>query len=89
MTSRNNSNANPIAGKKASLPVKIFRFYRDGFSSMTVGRSLWLLILIKLFIIFFILKIFFFPDILSRDYNNDAERAEAVRNSLLDPARSR
>lgn len=73
----------------APLPVRIVRFYVDGFRQMTVGRSLWLLILIKLFIIFFILKLFFFPDLLSRDYDNDADRADAVRQSMLDPARSR
>ena len=59
------------------------RSYADGFRSMTVGKKLWLLILIKLFIIFFIFKLFFFPDILKRDYDNDTARAEAVRSSLL------
>lgn len=49
---------------------------------MTVGRKLWLLIIIKLFIIFAILKLFFFPNLLQRDYNTDAERADAVRESL-------
>ena len=57
--------------------------YVEGFRQMTVGRKLWLLILVKLFIFFAILKLFFFPDILSRDYDTDAERAEAVRESLL------
>lgn len=64
-------------------PGKVVRFYADGFRNMTVGKKLWLLILIKLFIIFFIFKLFFFPDILKRDYDNDTERAEAVRSSLL------
>ncbi|MDE7475470.1 MAG: DUF4492 domain-containing protein [Duncaniella sp.] len=50
---------------------------------MTLGKKLWMLILIKLFILFFVFKLFFFPDILSRDYDTDAERAEAVRESLL------
>ncbi|HHJ10996.1 MAG TPA: DUF4492 domain-containing protein [Bacteroidetes bacterium] len=29
--------------------IKVFRFYYNGFRSMTVGRNLWLIILIKLF----------------------------------------
>ena len=37
----------------AALPARIYRFYRDGFRSMTVGRYLWVLILVKLFILFF------------------------------------
>jgi len=63
--------------------VRIYRFYRDGFREMTVGRWLWLMIIVKLFILFFIFKLFFFPDILSRDYDNDSQRAEAVRSSLM------
>lgn len=70
--------------EKASLPVRIFRFYRDGFRSMTVGRKLWVIILIKLFILFAIMKLFFFPDILERDYDTDEQRAAAVRSTLID-----
>lgn len=55
---------------------------------MTVGRWLWAVILVKLFILFFVFKLFFFPDTLSRDYSTDAERASAVRGSMLDPSRS-
>jgi len=56
--------------------------YVDGFRSMTVGRKLWLLIIIKLIVIFAILKLFFFPDVLGTNYDTDAERAAAVRESL-------
>lgn len=38
----------------------VWRFYRDGFRSMTWGRTLWLLVLLKLFVIFFVLRLFFF-----------------------------
>jgi hypothetical protein len=64
---------------------KIVSMYVDGFRSMTVGRKLWLLILIKLFIFFAILKLFFFPDILQSTYDNDADRAAAVREALANP----
>ncbi len=73
--------------KRPALPVRIYRFYADGFRSMTVGRKLWLLIIIKLFILFFVFKLFFFPNILSRDYDNDTDRAAAVRENLLDSNR--
>ena len=39
-----------------TLLVRIWTFYRDGFREMTLGRTLWAIILIKLFIMFFILK---------------------------------
>lgn len=70
--------------RRASLPVRIVRFYVDGFRSMTVGRYLWAMILIKLFILFFVFKLLFFPDLLQRDYDTDAERAEAVRKAMID-----
>ena len=65
-----------------SLPRRILALYTDGFRSMTVGRKLWLLIIIKLFIFFAVLKLFFFPDYLGTNYDTDAERAAAVRHAL-------
>lgn len=70
-----------------NIVMRIYRFYRDGFRSMTVGRWLWLMIIVKLFILFFIFKLFFFPNLLSRDYDNDDDRAQAVREALLDDNR--
>ena len=39
-----------------NLLTRIFRFYLDGFRSMTVGRKLWALIIIKLVIFFLVFK---------------------------------
>lgn len=39
--------------------IRVFYFYRDGFREMTWGRVLWAIILIKLFVMFFVLKLFF------------------------------
>ena len=65
--------------------ARIWRFYYDGFRSMTIGRYLWALILVKLAIMFLVLKLFFFPNILERDYSTDEERAQAVRENLISP----
>ena len=73
--------------EKVNPVVRVWRFYRDGFSAMTVVRYLWALILIKLFILFFVFKLFFFPDLLKRDYDNDRDRAQAVRTALTDERR--
>ena len=76
-------NPNSDTGKATrSLPARIFDFYVEGFRSMTVGKTLWLIILIKLFIMFAILKLFFFPNLLNR-FDSDEERAEHVRTELL------
>ena len=60
------------------LPYRIFMFYVDGFRSMTVGKTLWLIIGIKLFIMFAILRLFFFPNFLKSNFDNDSERSEYV-----------
>jgi len=62
---------------------RIIDFYIDGFRNMTVGRSLWILILIKLFLIFVVLKLFFFPDFLNTNFDTDEERARHVRHELM------
>lgn len=78
-----NVSTSPKSLPPASIWRKVWNFYIDGFRSMTIGRSLWVLILIKLFVIFAVLKLFFFPDILSTKYDNDADRANAVRMHLI------
>lgn len=60
--------------------------YVDGFRSMTVGRKLWMLIIAKLVLFFLVLKLFFFPDILSTNFDTDEQRADAVRSALTTPA---
>lgn len=53
---------------------QIWDLYYDGFRSMTLGRTLWAVILVKLFIIFVVLKIFFFPNYLKEHARgNEAE----------------
>ncbi len=64
--------------------IKIYRFYRDGFQSMTLGRTLWALILIKLFIMFFILKLFFFPSFLKG--KSSEEKQDYVGTELIERA---
>lgn len=65
-----------------------YEMYRDGFRSMTIGRYLWAIIIVKLLIMFLVLKLFFFPDILRTRYDDDASRAEAVRDALAPTRKS-
>lgn len=58
---------------------RIVRFYIEGFRGMTLGRTLWCIILIKLFIMFAVLKAFFFPSYLKGDAG---EKSEAVSTEL-------
>lgn len=62
----------------------ILRFYTDGFRDMsTWGRKAWLIILVKLFIMFAVLRLFFFPDFLRSEFENDSQRSEYVRDQII------
>lgn len=61
---------------------RVWNMYADGFRNMTVGRYLWVIILAKLVVLFLVFKLFFFPNLLERDYATDEERAQAVRTHL-------
>ena len=62
---------------RESFVYRVYRFYLEGFRSMTLGRTLWAIILIKLFIMFVILKIFFFPNVLGK-FDTQEERGAYV-----------
>lgn len=47
------------------------------------GRKVWIIIIIKLFIMFAILKIFFFPDLLQKKFETDEQRSEYVMDQLI------
>lgn len=49
------------------------------------GRQMWLIILIKLFIMFAILKVFFFPDFLNSRFKSDQQRSDYVLEILTEP----
>ena len=68
--------------KKQNFWSRVKDLYVDGFRSMTVGRYLWAIILAKLAILFLVFKLFFFTDLLQRDYDSDSDRADAVRTNL-------
>ena len=65
-----------------NIVVRIFRFYYEGFRNMTIGKRLWVIILIKLFIFFAIMKLFFFPDFLESRFNSDEEKSNYIIEQL-------
>ena len=60
---------------------KAFYLYYDGFKQMTLGKTLWLIILVKLFVIFAVLKLFFFPDFIGTIVKN-GDKAGFVNSQL-------
>ena len=62
---------------------KVWDLYYDGFRSMTIGKTLWIIILVKLFIFFVVMKMLFFPNLLKKNFDTDEERADHVRTELI------
>ena len=67
---------------KQGLLFQIFHLYYDGFRTMTLGKTLWTIILIKLAIIFLVLKLFFFPDFINTNAKN-GDKAGFVSKEVL------
>ncbi|MFZ4581468.1 MAG: DUF4492 domain-containing protein [Paludibacter sp.] len=66
---------------------KLYVFYRDGFKSMTVGKTLWTIAIVKLFIMFAILKVFFFPNFLNTNFKTNEEKSNHVVKELINKAK--
>ena len=61
--------------------IAIYNFYVEGFRSMTWGRQLWWLILLKVVLLFLVLRAFFFKPILAG--KSDEQKIEQVSNQLI------
>jgi len=47
------------------------------------GKKVWIIIIIKLFIIFFVLKLFFFPDFLKKNFPDRNARSNYIVEKLI------
>lgn len=61
---------------------RVFDLYYDGFRHMTLGKTLWAVIIVKLVIIFLVLKLFFFPDFI-KEHAEKGEEADFVATQIL------
>lgn len=66
----------------------VFEFYKQGFSAMRLGKTLWGLIFVKLFVIFVLLKIFVFDENLNSTFASSADKSEFVLRNLINPVNS-
>ena len=60
----------------------ISNLYIDGFRRMKLGKSLWLVIAVKLLIMFGILKVFIFDESLNSKFKTDEAKADFVISNL-------
>ena len=67
-------------GKLSGTLSSVWRFYRDGFRNMTWGRPLVWLILLKVFILFAVFRLFFFRPAMAG--MTESEKVETVGKNL-------
>ncbi len=72
-----------MSTKEYYLNIKnIYFFYLNGFKNMTVGKTLWKLILIKLLVIFIFLNYFVHDKSLKTEYKTYEEKVDFVYKNL-------
>ena len=60
--------------------LSIWNFYADGFKNMTWGKPLWILIILKVVILFLVLRMFFFRPAMAG--KTDEQKSEYVGTQL-------
>lgn len=64
---------------------ELISLYQHGFSIMSgESRALWVIAIIKLLVMFGILKIFFFKDFLKTEFKTDEQRMEYLRKNFTE-----
>jgi len=67
-----------------TLPkFNFFTMFRDGLKEMTLGKTLWAIVIIKLIIMFLILRPFFFPNFLNSKFDDDKSKSDYVTEELI------
>lgn len=68
--------------KRCGFFFRVFDLYVDGFKHLTWGKALWVVIIVKLVIIFFVLKLFFFQDFIG-EHAQKGHEDEFVSSKIL------
>lgn len=66
-----------------------FKMFWAGFTTMSKqSRTLWIIVILKLFIMFAILRPIFFPNFLKSQAEDKAGQAEYVREQMIERSKS-
>ena len=64
-----------------------FTMFRDGFKNMTLGKTLWTIVIIKLIIMFLILRPIFFPNFLNSKFDDSQSKSDYVSRELIEKSK--
>lgn len=62
---------------------QVVNLYIDGFKNLTIGKTLWKIIFIKLLIIFSVLKVFVYDKSIKSEYKTDSQKIDFVYKNLI------
>lgn len=65
---------------------KVFNLYYEGFKNMRLGKTLWKIIILKLIILYGVLKFFVFDENFKALYPTQEQRSEFVLKNLTKEA---
>lgn len=65
-----------------NIITNIYYLYFDGFKNMKIGKTLWKIIFIKLFVIFTILNYFIYDKSIKTEYKSSEEKSNFVYKNL-------
>ncbi|RXJ99539.1 DUF4492 domain-containing protein [Arcobacter sp. CECT 8986] len=61
---------------------KIFSFYYDGFKNLSVGKSLWKIVIIKLLVIFVVLNYFVYDKSINTEFQTAQQKENFIFTNL-------
>lgn len=61
---------------------KTYQFYHEGFKNMTVGKTLWKIIFVKVLVIFLFLNYFIHDRSFNTQYETENEKIDFVYKNL-------
>ncbi|AXH14515.1 DUF4492 domain-containing protein [Malaciobacter mytili LMG 24559] len=61
----------------------VFNLYYDGFRNLTIGKSLWKIVIIKLITILVVLNIFVYDKNFKSEYKTKEEKQDFVYKNMI------
>lgn len=70
--------------EKVQPKFNFFKMFWEGFTNMTtLGKTLWIIVIIKLIFMFCVLKPIFSSNYLNKNFDNKEDKANHVRKELI------
>lgn len=63
--------------------INIYDLYKDGFMNLTIGKTLWKIVFIKLIIILGFLNFFIYDNNFKKEYTTENEKIDFVLQNLI------